>query len=175
MNGRNDNELQRLLGEFHDSKKAADWLEDSDWADEAITSHPAPQPRDELIAQIKAQTARQLIRYKRLTLLKKSLYAAAAVAAVVAVVAGIELGFFTSSKPTPTEVLPMASTIPTAIWESDNLQRDDEELAFFAAQIEQIEDELVDIQTDRSTAVGDTEVSELEMELIEIEDDFWKE
>ena len=69
--------------------------------------------------------------------------------------------------------LAIASIVPTAIWESDNIATDDMVLAFFTAEIEQIEGEVRAFLSGESSN-GEAGVDELEMELMEIENDFWK-
>jgi len=69
----------------------------------------------------------------------------------------------------------LTSIIPTAIWESDDITAADADLAIFTTEIEQIEDELMSLQLGEDDGNGDSSVSELEMELIEINNsDFWK-
>lgn len=68
-----------------------------------------------------------------------------------------------------------ASIIPTAIWESDDIAADDADLVIFTTEIEQIEDELPALQLGEDDSNEDSAITELEMELIEINNsDFWK-
>jgi hypothetical protein len=65
--------------------------------------------------------------------------------------------------------------MPTAVWESDDITTDDTELAIYTIEIEQIEDELRSLQSGEVISNGDSSLSELEMELVAINNDFWKE
>jgi peptidoglycan hydrolase CwlO-like protein len=95
-------------------------------------------------------------------------------AAAILIAAAVSLQLFVEKDtPRPGEVV-YASLIPTAIWESDDITADDEDLAVFTAQIEQIEDEVQTLQSSEDTGNGENTITELEMELIEINSDFWK-
>ena len=65
--------------------------------------------------------------------------------------------------------------MPTAIWESDDITTDDADLAIYTIEIEQIEDELRSLQSGEDIGDSDSSLSELEMELVAINNDFWKE
>ena len=52
---------------------------------------------------------------------------------------------------------------------------DDADLAIYTIEIEQIEDELRSLQLGEDISNGDSSLSELEMELVAINNDFWKE
>jgi hypothetical protein len=97
----------------------------------------------------------------------------AGVAAAILIVAAVSLQLFEKGTPRHGEVV-YASLIPTAIWESDDITADDDDLAVFSAQIEQIEDEVTALQSGEGTGNGDSTITDLETELIEINSDFWK-
>ena len=67
-----------------------------------------------------------------------------------------------------------ASIVPREIWESNNIAADDANLAIFTAEVEQIKDEVSALQSNKSETDVDDAVTELEMNLMEIESDFWK-
>jgi hypothetical protein len=104
--------------------------------------------------------------------IKRIIYEAVGAAAVILIVATVSLLLF--EKAPPGGRVNYASLLPTEIWESDDITADDEELAVFNAQIEQIEDEVQALQSGEDTGNGDNTITELEMELIEIKSDFWK-
>ena len=56
----------------------------------------------------------------------------------------------------------------------NDIAADDEDLAVFTAQIEQIEAEVQTLQSGQDTGNGESTLVELEMELMEINSDFWK-
>ena len=58
---------------------------------------------------------------------------------------------------------------------ADDVAADDVNLAFFTTEIEQIENEVIALESDEDTSESDSTIAELEMELIVISSDFWKE
>ena len=104
---------------------------------------------------------------------KRIIYQLAGAAATIVIAATLILQLFDKNPPANGDIY-QASLIPTAIWESDDIAADDENLAVFTAQIEQIEDEVLTLQSGGETTNGESTLAELEMELIEINSDFWK-
>lgn len=172
MEDRNQENLRELFEKFFDAEQAESCVEDIQKAEQIFREHPAPEPDDMLIANIKAEIAMRLPA-ARAHRFRRIIYEVAGVAAAILIVAAISLQLFQKNPPGPGEVV-YASLIPTAIWVSDNIAIDDEDLAFFTAQIEQIEDEVQALQSGEDTSNGDSTLVELEMELIEINSDFWK-
>jgi len=173
MNGRNDENLKELFEKFLDAEQAQKYVEDVQKAEEILRENPAPEPDDMLIANIKAEIAMRLPARKTYVF-KHIAYKAVSIAAAVIFLTAIGLRLFEkdSSEHRP---LQYASIIPTAIWESDDIATDDVDLAIFTTEIEQIEDELMALQLGEDSGNGESSVTELEIELIEINDsDFWK-
>ena len=172
MNGRDEKNLKKLFERFLDSEQAERCVEDVQKAEQILREYPAPEPDDLLIANIKAEIALHLLPGKA-DASKRMLYKAAiAAAAAVIILAAIGLRLFEKGAESGRVVT--ASIIPSAIWESDNIASDDVDLAFFTAEIEQIDDEMMTLQLGKNGGNGSKAVSELEMELDEIEGDFWK-
>lgn len=172
MEDRNQENLRELFEKFFDAEQVESCVEDIQKAEQIFREHPAPEPDDMLIANIKAEIAMRLPA-ARAHRFRRIFYEVAGVAAAILIVAAVSLQLFQKNPPGPGEVV-YASLIPTAIWVSDNIAIDDEDLAFFTAQIEQIEDEVQALQSGEDTSNGDSTLVELEMELIEINSDFWK-
>jgi len=173
MNNENQENLKELFEKFLDAEQAEKYVEDVQKAEQILREHPAPEPDDMLIANIKAEIAMRLPARKTYVF-KHIAYKAVSIAAAVIFLTAIGLRLFEkdSGEPRP---LQYASIIPTAIWESDDIATDDADLAIFTTEIEQIEDELLVLQFGEEDGNGDSSVSELEMELIEINNsDFWK-
>jgi hypothetical protein len=105
---------------------------------------------------------------------KRRLYEAAGIAAAIVVLATVGLQMFGPSDVQPGNGIYTASILPTAIWESDNIAADDADLAVFTAEIEQIEYEVHNLQSGEDIGESENSVTELEMELEEINTDFWK-
>ncbi|HUT47630.1 MAG TPA: hypothetical protein VMX36_15215 [Sedimentisphaerales bacterium] len=172
MEDRNNENLRELFEKFFDAEQAESCVEDIQKAEQILREHPAPEPDDMLIANIKAEIAMRL-QAARAHRFRRIIYEAVGAAAVILFVAAVSLQLFKKDVPSPGEVV-YASLIPTAIWESDDIATDDEDLAVFTAQIEQFEDEVLVLQSGEDTGNGDSTLVELEMELIEINSDFWK-
>ena len=182
MKSQNEENLKELFERFLDSGEAEQIKEDICEGERILRKQPAPEPDGELIANIKAEIARTLLR-RRANAFKRIAYKAAAVAAAVVILAAISVKLF-ESRPSATgrdekdngefERPAYALMIPAAIWESDDIATDDADLAILTAEIEQIEGELLALQLDENSGNGHIDLAELEMELIEINSDFWK-
>jgi len=172
MEDRNKENLRELFGKFFDFERAESCIEDIRKAEQIFREHPAPKPDDMLVADIKAQIAARL-KAQRTHHFRRILYEVAGAAAAVIFVALVSLQLLRKDAPKPGEVS-YASLLPTAIWDSNDITVDDENLAVFTAQIEQIEEEVIALQSGEDTGNGDSTLTEMEMELIEINSDFWK-
>jgi len=173
MDNRNHENLRELFEKLFDAEQAGRCVEDIQKAEQILRDNPAPEPDDMLIANIKAEIAMRLPA-GRVHRFRRIIYEAVGVAAAILLVAAVSLQLVRKEAPGPGEVVYSASLIPTAIWESDDITTDDEDLAVFTTQIAQIEDEVLALQSGEDTGNGDNTLAELEMELIEINSDFWK-
>ncbi len=172
MDGRNEEKLKGLFDKFLDPKQAEQAVDDLREGERILSEHPAPEPDGRLIADIKAEIAGALLRRKA-NVFRKIVYKAAVAAAAVIILAviGVELYKKGGGK---AERLITASIIPEVIWESDDVSADDADLAILAAEIEQIEGEALAVQLGENSGNGNRNLLEMEMELIEINSDFWK-
>lgn len=173
MNDRNRENLAELIERLFDSKQAIGVLEDVRRGEQLLRDNPAPEPDRKLIADIKAEIA-LLLPARRTKLARRRTYKRAAAAAAIFIVAWIGTSLFNDGSPGPGQMA-AASLIPTAIWESDDIAADDENLAVFAAEIDQIENEVMTLESGDDTYESDRTVEELEIELIVARNDFWKE
>jgi len=173
MEERNQENLRELFEKFFDAEQAESCLDDIQKAEQILREHPAPEPDDTLIANIKAEIAMRL-QAKRARHFRQVFYEVMGAAAAIIFIAAVSLQLFVEKDaPKPGEVV-YASLIPAAIWDSDDITTADEDLAVFTAQIEQIEDEVITLQSSEKAGNGDSTLAELEMELMEINSDFWK-
>jgi hypothetical protein len=174
MNDGNRENLKELFEKFLDAEQAESCAEDVQKAEEILREHPAPEPDDMLIANIKAEIAMRLPA-GRTGAFKQIAYKTVSVAAAVIFLTAIGLRLFDKGGVEPNGPVQYASIIPTAIWESDDIAATDANLAIFTVEIEQIENELLALQLGEDDGNGDRSITELEMELIEINNsDFWK-
>ncbi len=171
MNGRSEENLKELFEKFVASEQAEKAVEDIRKGEQILRDNPAPKPSDELIAGIKSEIAISLL-HKKENAIRYTLYKVAAVAAIVFILTAISIRFF--GKGEETEKIMYASIIPTAIWESDDIAADDVELAVLTAEVEQVADEILSLRMGGNGGNGQSAITELEIELMEIESDFWK-
>jgi len=173
MNDENQENLKELFEKFMDAKQAQKYAEDVQKAEEILRENPAPEPDDMLIANIKAEIAMRLPG-RRAYVVEHIGYKLACAAATIMILAAIGLKLFDEGSVEQNGVQ-KASLISTAIWESDDIATADANLVIFTAEIEQIEDEVLTLQLGDYDGNGESNVTELEMELIEINNsDFWK-
>ncbi|MCH8120495.1 MAG: hypothetical protein IIC00_12295 [Planctomycetes bacterium] len=172
MNDGNQENLKELFEKFLDAEQAESCAEDVQKAEQILREHPAPEPDDMLIANIKAEIAMRLPA-GRTYVFKQIAYKVVGIAAAVIILTAIGLRLFEKGNGEPGPVV-YASIISTAIWESDDIAAVDANLAIFTVEIEQIENELLALRLGEDDGNGDRSVTELEMELIQINSDFWK-
>jgi hypothetical protein len=165
MDNRSDENLKELLERFFDSEQAQMYLDDIEKGEQILREHPAPEPDDMLIANIKAQIA--LVALPRKTsIIKRIEYKVAAVAAALVIITAISTSWFEKSidvEPTP-GMPPIASVFP---WESSDIDA-------LHSEVEQIEDELINLDSGGEKLDNNNDITEMEMELILIAGDFWK-
>ncbi|MGD2095075.1 MAG: hypothetical protein PVH77_08730 [Phycisphaerales bacterium] len=173
MSHQNEENMKELFEKFMGPEEAQSFAEDVQKADEILREHPAPAPDDMLIANIKAEIAMRLPA-KRVHPFMRFAQRTATIAAAILVIAAISLNVF--DKEQPKRDVYSAGLIPASIWESDDITIDDPGIATLTAEIEQIEEEMQTLQYGENDTNGQGSVTELEMELIEINNsDFWKE
>ena len=172
MNSQNDENMKELFERFLSAEQAESGVEDIQKGEQILRQHPAPEPDNMLIANIKAEIAMRLPA-KRTNVFTKIAYRAVYAAAAILVISAISLSLF--DPPLEPGRVQYDSIMPTAIWESDDITTDDADLAIYTIEIEQIEGELLALQSGESSGNGDSSLSELEMELVAINNDFWKE
>ena len=126
MKDRDRENLAELLGRFFDAEEAGGVLENVRQGEQILQDNPAPKPDRMLIANIKAEIA-LLLPARRAQFARRRMYRRAAVAAAIVIVTAISTLLFDGGGPGPGR-LEAASLIPAAIWDSDNIAVDDENL-----------------------------------------------
>ncbi|NLZ05274.1 MAG: hypothetical protein GXY19_08890 [Phycisphaerae bacterium] len=169
MRDRNYDELRELLTRFTDSSDAGSTERDIRAGDSLFDMHPAPQAAPETLATIKRRISVRLGMPRRHT---HPLYRY--VGAAAAVIAMALIGFFGRSAPEQPRVS-YASLIPAAIWDSDDLVSDDAELAYFRSELRHIETQMQALEAGDGELVAAGSLDEVELELIRIDTQFWKE
>ncbi|MFC1676701.1 hypothetical protein ACFL3G_06515 [Planctomycetota bacterium] len=146
-----------------DNNENLNELFDIQEAERILRDNPAPEPGAELIANIKAAIDQSLDSRKTNTF-RRTVYKVAAVAAIFFATLLINVKVLNERKIVPDEVVSVAA----ASWESD------EEVILLAAEIEQFEADLTALQLGENGDYEYQEIIELETELIDIDNDFWK-
>ncbi|UCG56110.1 MAG: hypothetical protein JSU70_14705 [Phycisphaerales bacterium] len=171
MNSEKKEDLRELFERFSDSETAEKAAEEVRRGEQVLGDHPAPEPDEALVAGIKLEIGARLSHGRRSSA-RRVVWEAVAAAAVVIVLIAIGSSLFRTDNRSPGLV--QASIIPRAVWESDDIATDDLDLASFKTEIEHIEDQVRMLQSGENGKNGDIAVEELEMELAEINSDFWK-
>ncbi len=172
MNSRNEENLKDLFERFVGAEEAEGAVEDFQMAERILREHAAPEPDKELIAAIKSEIT-EAIRRRKESAFRRIAYKMAPVAAVFIILAAVSVRLFERGGGGPVKVT-YASMIPAAIWESDDIAIDDLDLAILTAEIDELESEVVTLELGENGGNGRSAVTELEMELVEINSDFWE-
>ena len=67
-----------------------------------------------------------------------------------------------------------SSVLPAALWDSEDIAADDVDLAILTAEIKEIEEDVLALELGENGGNGQIDMAELEMELMEINGDFWE-
>ena len=172
MNTESKDNLEELFGKFVGSGQAGEMAEDVREGERILGEYSAPEPDQILIADIKAEITEALL-HRGQTSFRRTAYRAMAVAAVIAVLAAVSVKLFENGGGEP-KTLISASVMPTVVWESDNIAEADMEMSTLIAELEQVENEILALRSNEANGNGNKAVTELELELIEINSDFWK-
>lgn len=169
MKNRDQDNLKALFERFMPPAEAETAAEEVNAVDKMMQAYPAPQPRPEIVSGIKLQIGTQLSRRNEVSH-PFYRFVGAAAAVILVVLIGF-LGRGPQTRPN----LSHAALIPTAIWESDDLAADDRDIAYFASEIRQIETEMRALEAGESETVEVAALDEVEIELMQINTEFWKE
>ncbi len=157
--------LIELLRRFMDEPTAQAAHEDIQAGERLLDAYPALPPDARLIAAIKTQMAVAAVHRRRIARLVHGSLAAAAAVIVLALIGLLSPGA-TNRSP-----ISYVAIIPPAIWESDDITTDDLDLAYFSAEIGQIETQMQALDAGESESGA---LDEFEDELMSIQADFWK-
>ncbi|MDI9434239.1 MAG: hypothetical protein QM570_21180 [Planctomycetota bacterium] len=167
-NNPSHDELRELLERFFGPSQADSAEQDIRDGDRLFDGSPSPSVAAELLTEIKQRIAVRLsVPHKPAHLLYR--YGGAAAAVIVVAL----IGFFGRPAQEPSDIR-YASLIPAAIWDSDDIISDDMKLAYFRSELRRVEAQMLAIDADEGE-VATGALNEVEMELIRIERQFWKE
>jgi hypothetical protein len=169
MNNKDEN-LKELLNRFYTEPESAKIEKDILRGEQIIADNPAPQPDARLISDIKARVKGELARRENqrvFTYLRATVTAAAAV-----LIIGVTL-LMIHRVEQPSRPNVVQGTIPSGIWESEDLMNDDVGLAVLAANIDAVEDDVLAMRfNDESYEMMN--LDDVEADVLEISDDLWK-
>ena len=124
MNGQNGENLKDLFERFDNSEQAEEAVEDIRKGERILREHPAPEPNDKLIADIKANLSEAALR-RKVNVFRKMVYKTAVAAAAVIILAVVGVRLLEKSGG-EAERVTYASKVSEAIWESDDISAADE-------------------------------------------------
>jgi hypothetical protein len=172
MRETNEENLEELLGQFLGAAQAKDAAGDIADGERIFGQFPAPLPQAAVIGDIKARISEAVAR-KKAAASRWQVLRFAAAAAVFVVLATVTIQLWrqgTSHGP----VLASGSVVPRVIWDGEDIVADDAELATIAAEMEQIEGEILALEDGENGSDSYDDILELESELVAMEGDFWK-
>ncbi|MBN2457443.1 MAG: hypothetical protein JXB29_13075 [Sedimentisphaerales bacterium] len=171
MEEKNGENIKQLFQRFLAAEEAKEAAEDIHRGDEILRKNTAPGPDEKVIENIKLNVKGKLLD-SRGGVVRRRLYGAACVAA-----AGIILTVLIIKIPRTgrdSQKGATASAITSAIWESDRLVEDDKDLSNLSLEVQQIEKEFLALRLGEQSEYQQTELGDLEVEMMEINGDFWK-
>lgn len=172
MNERREENLKELFEKLLNAEDAERAAEDILEGEQILGSHTTPEPAEELITNIKAEIAGKLLHRKETTF-REAVYKTMAIAAGFILISIISVKFFERDR-SEGQKLVLSSVLPTSVWESECLADESDDLAILIAEVEQIENDLLALELGENGSDSYESLTELEMELIETNGDFWK-
>ena len=172
MKERKEENLEELFEKLLNAEDAEKAAEDIREGERILGNNPTPEPAEELITNIKTEIAGRL-HYRKENAFRKAVYKTMAIAAGFILIAVISVKLFERNI-NRGEQAPVSSVMPKSVWESECLADDSDDSAILVAEIEQIENDLLALELGENGSDIYEAVTELEMELIENNGDFWK-
>ncbi|MCK4959968.1 MAG: hypothetical protein KAT00_11225 [Planctomycetes bacterium] len=166
----NTENLTELVTRFYEEPESTRVVGDIAAGDELLGRHRAPEPDVGLIAAIKGQiNARLMLRDRRIF---HPIVQRVAIAACLMIIALVGMRFMQTQ---PVATGPAMAAL-NQIWadDSDPLSEGDMQFALLTAEVDEIDDSILRVRLDEWETDSESAVSELEMEIADINTDFWK-
>jgi hypothetical protein len=172
MNDRNGENLRELFKKFFSDREAEEYSEDFARINRMLDENPAPEPREELVANIKREIA-EAVRLRKEHTFRRFAYKLAPVAAVFVVLAavGVQMLLKEGGGPVPR---PPGPVIPPSVWESENVAAEDRNLLVLTTELDELEVEFAILESEENGGNGGSAITELEIEFAEIEGNIWE-
>jgi hypothetical protein len=140
-------------------------------AEEILNKYPPPEPSEALLSNIKANIGKKL--QSRKSIRQRIFIGTAAAAAAIIILVFISSRFI-ETKPKKVTDVSIATLIPEALWESEDIAADDPKLSSLIEQIETVESELLAINVADNGHAETTDFWEMENGFTENETDYLK-
>lgn len=147
-----------------DEATARQMAEDIEKGEKILGANQSPQPDERVLAEVKKSVVAAL-RQRRTVVFQKRILGAAVAAAVI--VASVLVIMRYGNTPAGNQ---QTRLIASSVWEG----ADDADVTVLKAEIENIQSELSEAQSDDAGGNGSAAVDDLETELIEVNGDIWK-
>jgi hypothetical protein len=167
MNEKVREDLTDLFGLWLNPQEARRAADEVRAAEQTMKPYPAPVPDGETLNRI---GQRMQAAYAHRLRIGHFVRTAAAVAAVILVVATLSRYGLQKSH----RYVGLASLIPAALWDSDDLATDDVRLAYLNTEVDHLEAQVRAIEDGEADTNVSRTLSEVEMELFQADTDFWK-
>jgi len=168
MNNKDEN-LKELLNKFYAEAEAAKAEEDILRGEQIIADNPAPRPDAQQMRFVKLQVNAELKRTAKTEKLSRWRWALTAAAGIVIAAGLVFVHNYQFRDERPASI----AEIPKANVEDSDFSFDDTELELLAADIEAVEDEILALQLGENGTEW-ISADDIEIELLEINEDFWK-
>jgi len=170
MNNNKEN-LKQLLSRFLDRDQVAAAEEDFRLGSKILSSSHAHEPEADVIASIKEQISVELDARKKQTKFRVAIQRLAAAAAIILV--GTLVARFLASDNSRLIVPDMAAA-EHLLWEDEDITESDHQLTLLITEIEQMEDGVLSAGLGQYNGNNGGDLVDLEMEIDEINIDFWE-
>ncbi len=164
MAEQNEN-LKELLSQFYDKERADEFTEDLRQVESLLEQNPVAEPGAKLLADIKMKTETALL-VKKAKFHRSVRDRAVAVAATFIILAAMSVKFF-QQRIEPTQQTQLA--VAEFVWDNG-----DENVETLSAEIEELESDMLAFEFGQTTTNGSGDIDELEIEILQTENDFWK-
>jgi hypothetical protein len=172
MNDRNGENLRELFKRFFSDKEAEEHIEDLARIKRILDENPAPEPPEELVANIKSEIA-ETLRLRQEHTFRRFAYKLAPVAAVFVVLAAVGVQMLLKEGGGPPERF-RGPIISAKVWDSDNVAAEDRNLLVLTTELDELEVEFATLESEENGDNGGSAITELEIEYAEINRNIWE-
>ena len=167
MDAKKQENLKELVERFVAAEEVQKYIDDIRAGEQILRNHPAPEPDDMLIANIKAEIALHILP-RKISVFRKIVYATAAAAVIIIAVIGF--GLFENQKhhiEPPMQGFQAMSSFP---WDGS----EDTTATYIKIKAEQIQRQIMAMEKTEDEIDSSRAVKKLEIESAIIYSDFWE-